>query len=741
MQKATFSSVKHPDPELFVVKVGGHLGTRQKRSIEGLVEKCREREKHRVIFDFSELDSMGGVVASILGDFSFELSQAGAGACYVGASELVQNFMRARFTQVKPVFALDIEKAQALVNGEASVFAEPAIGDDKTDEAESSASAKGSDSKRVPKVEAKKNRQADPKASVPVESPSKGQAAESTKSVTAPRPSPPPDDADSDDADPDDVVEEIISEGNTAPERRPSYLTLEQAEEKLRDAGSPEMEKLAFAGLLFGSSLAETCYYFVRRGDHLVEAEDSDLQLPIDGSLAKLLDERGNSIPMEDLVHVDLDELETDVLARVNCQAMIPLGGQRGLRGVLFVRKNQAGEVYEAGETLALDLLARQFDTSARASRPGAERKNKRDRYRHQTIVRVNREFSAIKDDEHLLNVLLVTIMGELGVSGGAVFRADGEQFTPQCARGCELEQMPILQAPSAEHLEDWTKPLDVVADPDALSQEGVGELVRALVAVNMQVVVPLRGQKEVLGIVALGPSRSGDAITDHAEFLTALVHQAGISMESARLFRSLHDQTLRVVRTIMTLLERRTGATGDPTTEAVTFYTGRAAQELNYPSEQMRDLLYGTALRDIGMIEISDLVLKSPRKLSPEEWKLIQRHPISGVELIRSMDFSDVACDVVLHHHERFNGEGYPHGLRGTAIPLGARIVSVVESYVAMTHELPYRAALSSEETIEVLKENWEMRYDPDVVEAFVRILEAEGSRDASHEDLLALL
>jgi putative two-component system response regulator len=101
-------------------------------------------------------------------------------------------------------------------------------------------------------------------------------------------------------------------------------------------------------------------------------------------------------------------------------------------------------------------------------------------------------------------------------------------------------------------------------------------------------------------------------------------------------------------------------------------------------------------------------------------------------------MGFNSDITDVVLHHHERFNGEGYPHGLRGAAIPLGARIVAVVESFVAMTRNLPYRAALGWTEALEVMRENWGLRYDPAVLEAFLRILEAEGERKAVPEEAL---
>jgi HD-GYP domain-containing protein (c-di-GMP phosphodiesterase class II) len=98
-------------------------------------------------------------------------------------------------------------------------------------------------------------------------------------------------------------------------------------------------------------------------------------------------------------------------------------------------------------------------------------------------------------------------------------------------------------------------------------------------------------------------------------------------------------------------------------------------------------------------------------------------------VELLGPLQLPPTVQEVVLCHHERFNGEGYPRGQQGRAIPLSARIVAVVESYVAMVSELPYRTALSEVEAISILNENWGMRYDPDIVEAFLRVLAREES------------
>jgi HD-GYP domain-containing protein (c-di-GMP phosphodiesterase class II) len=124
-----------------------------------------------------------------------------------------------------------------------------------------------------------------------------------------------------------------------------------------------------------------------------------------------------------------------------------------------------------------------------------------------------------------------------------------------------------------------------------------------------------------------------------------------------------------------------------------------------------------------------------------PEEWEIIKQHPTDGAKMLGNMKFSGHVAEIVLHHHERFNGEGYPNGKQGQDIPLGARIVSVVESYAAMLQERPTRPALSREEALNTLKENWGMRYDPEVVRGFVELLEEEiRSGKNLHEKKFAL-
>jgi HD-GYP domain-containing protein (c-di-GMP phosphodiesterase class II) len=153
-------------------------------------------------------------------------------------------------------------------------------------------------------------------------------------------------------------------------------------------------------------------------------------------------------------------------------------------------------------------------------------------------------------------------------------------------------------------------------------------------------------------------------------------------------------------------------------------------ARQLQYPREQVKSLIYGAVLRDIGMITVSGLILKNPAHLSEEEWALIKQHPIRGAQILEEMTFPEEVLDVVRHHHERWGGEGYPAGIRGHEIPLGARIVSLVDAYVAMTMERPYRRALPHEKARQVIAENWGTPFDPELVDIFLSVLERLETR-----------
>jgi cyclic di-GMP phosphodiesterase len=153
--------------------------------------------------------------------------------------------------------------------------------------------------------------------------------------------------------------------------------------------------------------------------------------------------------------------------------------------------------------------------------------------------------------------------------------------------------------------------------------------------------------------------------------------------------------------------------------------YALATAREHGVPDEDLHDLGHGVLLHDIGKIGIPDAILLKPGKLTAEEWAIMRRHPEIGKRLIENVPFLRGALPVVYAHHEKYDGTGYPEGLAGKDIPLGARIFSVVDAFDAMTFDRPYSSAISFEAAKAEIKRCTGTQFDPAVVESFFRVPE----------------
>jgi len=151
--------------------------------------------------------------------------------------------------------------------------------------------------------------------------------------------------------------------------------------------------------------------------------------------------------------------------------------------------------------------------------------------------------------------------------------------------------------------------------------------------------------------------------------------------------------------------------------------YTLAIARGHGVPEVALRDIEHGVLLHDIGKIGIPDAILLKPGPLTPAEWTVMRTHPEIGRQLIEKIPFLGGAVPIVYHHHERWDGRGYPSGLRGEAIPLGARIFAVADAFDAMTYDRPYSRAISFEAASEEIRRCSGTQFDPAVVAAFLTI------------------
>lgn len=156
---------------------------------------------------------------------------------------------------------------------------------------------------------------------------------------------------------------------------------------------------------------------------------------------------------------------------------------------------------------------------------------------------------------------------------------------------------------------------------------------------------------------------------------------------------------------------------------ERVSQYSVLIAKKLGISDQNIEELQYGCMLHDLGKLGVNIDVLEKPVKLNAEEQEKIRMHPIHGAEILKDIEFLKIAREITLYHHERFDGKGYPYGLKGEKIPLLARIVSLADAFDAMVTDRPYRKMLSDEEAFSIIKSEAGKQFDPQICYVFFEL------------------
>lgn len=196
------------------------------------------------------------------------------------------------------------------------------------------------------------------------------------------------------------------------------------------------------------------------------------------------------------------------------------------------------------------------------------------------------------------------------------------------------------------------------------------------------------------------------------------------VARHSFKLYMDMRKTYLDTIKALANALEAK-----DPYTrghsERVAKLAVAIAEDLNLSQDLIQNLNYAAILHDIGKIGIPEIILNKPGKLSDEEFAKIKEHPVKGASITNNVDFLSQASLFILHHHERLNGSGYPKGLKGAEIPLGAAIIAVADVYDALTTDRPYRNALSPQEAFKEIEINKGVLFKEEVVDALKRVLE----------------
>lgn len=202
---------------------------------------------------------------------------------------------------------------------------------------------------------------------------------------------------------------------------------------------------------------------------------------------------------------------------------------------------------------------------------------------------------------------------------------------------------------------------------------------------------------------------------------------QLAMAIENQDMVSHREKFYLELVQTLAEILDSRDASTQGQTKRARRL-ARYMAQELDMPEQFIYYLEFAALMHDIGKIAIDEQLLKKPGKLTPQEFEIVKKHPEIGYKILAPVTMLAPVAPMVLYHQEWFNGKGYPEGLSGEEIPLGARIVAILDAWGAMTSVRPWRPALSTEEALKEIRKGAGTQFDPRVVEAFVATIEKHG-------------
>ena len=269
-------------------------------------------------------------------------------------------------------------------------------------------------------------------------------------------------------------------------------------------------------------------------------------------------------------------------------------------------------------------------------------------------------------------------------------------------------------------------------ADPRFGGQESI-------VAFNLRSILcaPLKLKEKVIGVLYVDNRvRTGMFHDPDLDLITAFADQAAVAINNADLFESLKQTNLQLeaanielgiayeatLRGWVRALDFRDKET-EGHTQRVTVLTQRLAQMMGVDRERLEHYTRGALLHDIGKMAISDEILRKKGPLTPEERAIMEKHPVYAYEMLSPIEFLRPAMDIPYRHHEKWDGSGYPSGLKGEAIPLAARIFCVIDVWDALTSDRPYREPLPHEKVRQMIKADSGKHFDPRVVEAFLEM------------------
>ena len=482
------------------------------------------------------------------------------------------------------------------------------------------------------------------------------------------------------------------------------------------------LESDAFFVATVDRERAKVHYRFLVDADQELPSEEKDVK----GTLAGLAVERDQPVLIRDIER-DMSRLglTRNGWGTVSERSVLvaPMRIQGKVVGALSVQSIKPN-AYDEGDLELLGAIANEAAIAIERA----------DLYERTTALsrrlfelhRIGVALSSQRDVGELLKLLCESVVSTIQADSAYVYLDDGgeslEFASTSAVRNIETKTIPRqgMVAQALEHRQPLEVP-DASTAPDAVRASMGKHGQRALF------IQPLRAADTSIGVLFVVWTETHQFTDEERELIGVLAGMGAAATRSMRLYQELDDAYLSTVSKLTSMIEARDGYREDHQ-RRIAADAVATGERLGLDDEALRDLRYASLFHSLGKIGVPPAILAKSGPLTPEERKLVQEHPLLGARILESIQFLRSVVPIVRHANERWDGSGYPGGLKGTDIPLAARILAVAVSYEAMVADRPYRRALPPEAAVAELRSLAGAWYDADVVSEFVLIIEARG-------------
>jgi len=734
------------------VRLSGAVGRSDKAKLLEMAEKCLANGKIHLVLDLSELSSIGGGGARILAEFQTQLVGSRGEAVFAGTSETIRHFLAPKFEGLPLRFFYsaadadeffhdrdyDFAARESAARAAVQAVAEPEPAAGPVPEADDEIGAIGFMDDTEEMIPAGDNLLDEtPADAQPESAPEPAAPLEGSLAVN-------------------DVLEEFNGPSEeepavAAPGRRKGhkYTSLPEAVAALGNwseyEGHEEFAK-ALGNLLFSHGLADDSLLLTVQDGVLIDA-NQEWALDVDGYLANQIVDISAPLTMLDIQTQDLSDRESSLLEQVTPDIILPIMRGEQLSAILLLNRDGQDNEYSVAEHFALELLmrvlvenqgresaadgssARMVDMSGglNSSSPALAEDNltpslaaTTEDSLAETLLELALNLPDADDRPHFWrlfarHVWRVLPLKNLAFLAPRMHRAQIIAGDSDDWRGINLGEKKLQH-----FFRSMERPVEVACLPTFFK-----EIKSSLTGTGSQWIIGLNWDQEFLGTVFISMEDSFKA-AEPFELLVDLFAETSRLLSRFDDSHDVADVNMNLVRILIAQREQRCYGS-DQFTGAICDELHRLANVMGFPPEQERNLIYGCLLRDIGLISEDDTLMRDPDQMDPTQWPVYRQHPTTGSQLLSGMKLPQTILDVVRCHHERFNGQGFPKGLEGRRIPLAARVVTVVENYVAMTLGTGGHQPMSAETVAAILRENVDDRYDPDIVSLFLKAKDAD--------------